>query len=82
MVSGVEDPQALAAMAKGRLRSKQEDLEQALVGLVGTHQRFLLREMLGHIDGLDAQIERLDREIEERMRPFERELELLDTIPG
>lgn len=38
--------------------------------------------MLGHIDTLDAQIERLNREIEKRMRPFQKELEILDTIPG
>ncbi len=37
---------------------------------------------LEHIDFLDEQIARLSQEITERLRPFEQELELLDTIPG
>jgi transposase len=79
MISGVEDPKVLAAMAKGRLQNKQADLEQALVG---AHQRFILREMLGHIDDLDARIERLNREIGERMRPFAKQIQRLDRIAG
>lgn len=42
----------------------------------------LLAVILEHIDFLDRQIARLDQEIEERMRPFEEALALLDTIPG
>lgn len=37
---------------------------------------------LEHIDLLDEQIARLSQEIAERLRPFEPELSLLDTIPG
>jgi transposase len=82
MVLGEHNPKALAAMARGRLRDKRADLERALTGTLGPHQRFILREQLGHIDDLDARIERLSKEIEERMRPFKQALELLDTIPG
>lgn len=42
----------------------------------------MLSEQLRHIEFLDAAIARLDAEIEERMRPFEEDLELMDTIPG
>ena len=42
MVRGVEDPQTLAAMAKGRMRNRISDLEEALQGLIGPHQRMLL----------------------------------------
>lgn len=82
MIAGVTDPKALAAMARGRLRKKQDELALALEGLVGSHHRFILKEQLGHIDELDARIARLDADIEVRVRPFERALELLDTVPG
>lgn len=82
MIEGVQDPKVLAAMAKGRLQSKQSALEAALVGIMGEHQRFLLREQLGHIDELDARIERLSQEVAKRNRPFEEAVQLLDTIPG
>lgn len=82
IVEGIQDPKKLAKLAKGRLKSKAEQLELALQGLVGPHQRRLLATQLRHIEFLDQEIARLDQEVEERMRPFEEEVSLLDTIPG
>jgi transposase len=53
-----------------------------LAGLVGPHQRFLLATQVRHFDYLTDAIGRLDREIEERMRPFADAIARLDTIPG
>ncbi|MHB8959409.1 MAG: hypothetical protein ACYDAN_07260 [Candidatus Limnocylindrales bacterium] len=39
---GTSDPEALAELARGRLRNKHEVLVEALAGSVGSHQRFLL----------------------------------------
>jgi transposase len=82
LVAGSEDTAMLAELARGRLRAKIPQLEQALAGRVGTHQRFLLAQQLAHLDFLDEQIDRVSAEIAERMRPFEQALTLLDTIPG
>lgn len=82
IVEGTEDVEVLSEMAKGRLRSKKEDLKKALQGLVSNHQRMLLREILRHIQYLDAAIERLSAEIQERMCSYEHALEALDEIPG
>lgn len=79
---GTEDPVALAALARGRLRAKTDQLQEALRGLVGPHQRFLLREQLAHIEELEGRLDRLNTEIEARLRPFEYLLEGLQTIPG
>ena len=51
-------------------------------GHFGAHQRFLVAQQLAHLDYLDEAIARLDAEIAERLRPFEDQLERLDTIPG
>src|SRR5690348_7441493 len=42
LVAGTTDAATLAALAKGRLRAKLPQLEQALAGRVGAHQRFLV----------------------------------------
>jgi transposase len=42
----------------------------------------LVAQQLVHIDFLDGLIERVSAEIAERVRPFEEEVVLLDTIPG
>ena len=79
---GTEDPVALAALARGRLKEKSEQLQKALRGLVGPHQRFVLQEQLSHVEDLEDRIDRLSAEIERRLTPFEPLLKLLDTIPG
>ncbi len=82
LVGGAADAALLAQLARGRLRAKLPQLERALEGRVGPHQRFLVARQLAHIDFLDAQIAEVSAEIAERLRPFEAELARLDTIPG
>lgn len=43
-------------MARGTLRNKREDREQALVGRVDDHHHVLLTSLLTHLDFLDEQI--------------------------
>ncbi len=76
------DPDVMTEMAKGRLRTKLPALREALAGRFGPHQRFLVARHLAHIDYLDEAIAEVMAEIEERMRPFEEEVAILDTIPG
>lgn len=82
MVAGTEDPQSLAALAKGMLQRKRPSLEEALRGLMGPHQRLLLHSHLRHLDFLDAEIAALGEEVATRMTPFEAALQQMDTIPG
>ncbi len=82
LAAGETDPASLADLAKGRLRAKRTELEAALRGLVAEHQRMLLGSGLRHLDFLEEEIGRLDAEVAERMAPFQKELELLDGIPG
>ncbi len=82
LLTGTTDPAVLADLAQGKLRAKLPQLERALEGRVGSHQRFLLARQLAHLDDLDTLIEEVSAEIAERLRPFEAELARLDTIPG
>ena len=82
LVAGETDGATLAQLAQGRLREKLPQLEQALVGCIGPHQRFLVAEHLAHIDFLEAAIDRVSAEIAERLRPCAEAVARLDTIPG
>ena len=82
IVQGTEDPVALASLARGALKKKADQLEQALHGLVGPHQRLLLGEQLARIDEIEARIGRLNTEIASRLAPSEAILQRLETIPG
>lgn len=82
IISGNENPQTMAQLARGRLKNKTELLEKSLTGLIGSHQKMLLETQLCHIDFLNEQIQKLNQEIESRMRPFEEAIIALDGIPG
>src|SRR5919198_4611468 len=82
LVAGSVEPTSLADLARGKLRAKVPQLERALVGEFGAHQRFLLARQLAHLDALDELIEQLNAEVEERLRPFEDAVDRLDSIPG
>lgn len=82
IIKGMEDPRALAGLARGKLQDKRTQLEAALQGLVGEHQRLLLKSLLRQLDFLGAEVDQMDAEIARRMRLVEEALQRLDTIPG
>lgn len=68
LATGATDPQALAGLAKGRLRNKTRELEAALVGTISPNQRFILARQLSHIDFLDEQIEAFNEQISQHLQ--------------
>jgi len=82
LIAGQADAATMADLAKGRLRTKREQLAQALTGRVKPHHRFILTELLCQIDAIDETIEHFDAEITKYCAPFEEAVALLDTIPG
>lgn len=67
LAAGETDAAKMADLARGLLRKKLPDLEQALTGRVRPHHQFLLKQQLKHFDFLDGQIATLSREIECQM---------------
>jgi len=78
IADGETDPGRLAALAVGRVRAPQEQLEAALRGHVTDHHRFLLSEHLTQIHHLEQAIERVTAEIVRRFTPSPPE----DTPPS
>lgn len=67
LIEGEKDPSQLAELAKGRLRNKKADLEQALTGYFRPHHCFLLSHLLTHLDFLEDQLEQLSGQIVEQI---------------
>jgi transposase len=82
MIAGEQDVSVLAALARGRLRAKRQELAEALQGHFLPHHSFLLTEHLGHMDYLDEAIERVSATIAAHLAEEQAAIALLDTIPG
>ncbi len=82
LLEGTSTPQAMASLAKGRLREKTADLELALEGRMDCDHRFLLGLQLQRLEQLDADIAKVDGRIEERLKPYEEQHARLMQIPG
>ena len=65
LIAGERDPQVLASLARGRMRSKHDRLVQALTGRFDDHHAELARMLLDQIDALSGQIGTLTTRIGE-----------------
>jgi len=82
LIAGERDPQVLAGMARGSMRSKTGRLREALTGRFGEHHAFLLSRMLARVDGITADISTVQDRIDAEIAPFEQAVARLDEIPG
>ena len=72
----------IADLAKGTLKSKKEEIREALVGYFQDHHRFMIRASLEHIKHLEKLIFDLDQETKKKLAQYPKEYESLQTIPG
>lgn len=84
---GEEDTEALADLARGRLREKIDELRKAVHGRLTETQRWVLAELLARYQEVEAALARAQQRIDEQIRqdtdPFVVEAPaLLETIPG
>ena len=85
MVKAIIADQPMAEILKhtGRLRTSREDLFEALQteDLTAIH-RFVLAEILSHIETLEAQMQRFEAQLLQGLAPWQPLLVLLQTLPG
>jgi len=82
IIEGVSDAEALADLARGTLRHKLPQLQEALHGQIESQHRVLLGQIFAHISFLEHSLEHLQQEIEQRLCPFEEAMQVLLSIPG
>jgi transposase len=83
IIAGERDPKALAQLARGRMRPKIRQLEEALDCSFFTGQHVaVLAMMLANIDHYTTQIDQLSAMIEVLAEPYLPQIAQLDGIPG
>jgi transposase len=82
LIQAEDTPEAMAALAHGRLRASKTDLARALAAPPKPHQRFMLRTQLARIEQAEADLERIDTELTNMAAPYRQAIELLMSIPG
>ncbi len=82
LIEGNRDPGWLADYARTGLRRKKAQLELALQGTLTEHQRGLLSGHLRHLDWLQCEVSSVAQQVQERMKPYEAQVQRLKAIPG
>jgi len=72
----------MANLAQRKLRKKIPELEPALEGKLEEHHRFLLHLQLDRLETAEKDLAVLEQRIQEKLRPYEAQVTLLDEIPG
>ena len=72
----------MAQLAKKQLLKKIPELETALEGKVEEHYRFLLCVQLHRLGAVEKDLAIVEQRIQEKLKPYEAEVTLLDEIPG
>jgi len=82
LVEGKATPAEMAQLARGCLRKKLPELEPALEGRMQEHHRYLLKLQLRRLQDLDQDLKELEARIQEKLQPYQEQMELLRGIPG
>jgi transposase len=82
LAEGTATPAEMAELARGRLRGKIPQLEPALDGRMEEHHRYMLKLQLRRLRDLDKDLAELDARIQEKLKPYQKQVELLREIPG
>jgi hypothetical protein len=82
LLGGEQDVSKLADLCRGRLRDKIPEMQRALEGRITDHHRWMLRLQHEQLEFLEAQIAKLDAQIQEHRSDYQRAVDLCTTIPG
>jgi transposase len=85
MIKGLladETPEQLLAYADPRLKASRDDLREALEGDLSDSHRFVIQELMAHLDELDARILRFRQTLLNQLSPYQVILQNLQTLPG
>ena len=82
LLEGQEDTEELVKLCHGRLNGKKEALQEALVGKLTPHHKFMLRTIKKSMANIEGIISEVETQIDEQTTAYEVEIELLQTIPG
>lgn len=82
LIAGETSPDRLSWKVRGRLRKKEKQVRQSLVGCFDEFHREMLRLLWAQYTFLSAQIEQVEARTREAMELHQELIALLDAVPG
>ena len=83
LVENKRNAREIAELAHWRLKPKMDRLVEALEEhRMKDHHRLLIRQSLKHMHFIEGMVEELDKEIAERLKPYQKQIALACTVPG
>jgi len=83
LVANKQSVAEIAALAHWRLRPKMDRLVEALENhRMRDHHRLMIRQSLRHMQCIEEMVAELDKEIGERLKPYQKQVDLACTVPG
>lgn len=82
LLEGGRSVEQIANLAKGSLRKKIPEIRRAVEGALTEATRLVLQSLLRQLLMVEADIAQFDEKIQQRLEPYQKELELLLSVPG
>lgn len=82
LIAGETSPDKLSWKVRGKLRKKEKEVRQALVGCFDEFHRGMLELLWKQYRFLSSQVEEVEGRTRREMEPHQELLALLDTVPG
>ncbi len=82
LIKATATPREMAGLARGNARKKHAALVKALDVQLEAHHRLMLECQLNRVESAEADIARLDLEIDRRLEPYAEQMAALIAIPG
>jgi transposase len=82
LAEGTTSPEEMADLAVKGLRKKLGELVRALETNLSPTDRWVLKQQLKRLARHEADVEEIETQLKSAAAPYEKELALLDTIPG
>lgn len=73
---------SLQKLVHPQTKASLSDIADAINGRLRRHHRYMLRQHWEHMEYLEQNIKELEEQISHCLKPYQMEVELLDTIPG
>jgi transposase len=79
---GYVDAEDIDTCVKGSIKNKKEQVRDSFFDTITPHQLELIRDCWEHIEFLEKSLASLDAKIDDHLKSYRQEYELLQTIPG
>jgi transposase len=82
LIAGKTDTDGLLMHYHGKMKASKEEVRRALEGRLTKHHQFMLQIIQQSIRDKEALIDALENQIDEAVKAYEVEIDLLQSIPG